>query len=197
MDMSHYKGEVILNRKIWRPHGQGTLTCYAKGGGPEAEDAFSWRYEGQFKEGGATGQGTTTYGEQYDDELRGQTYTGAHIDGDPHGQGTWYRHDGNTREDGTREDGTREYEGTWQEDCWIGNGTLYHRDGTISRNGKWVNGGSGEYEWQGETWWYEGDWDEDVSPHGWGVMYRPDRITVAREGWWQNGESVDGPPPGY
>ena len=67
------------------------------------------------------------------------------------------------------------------------------------REREWVNGSSGEHKWQGEMCWYEGDWDEEEGskPHGWGILYRPDRITVAREGWWQNGEPVDGPPPGY
>ena len=124
-------------------------------------------------------------------------YVGDNQNGEFYGQGTSYRQDGNTREDGTRENGTREYEGTWQGSCWIGNGTLYRPDGTISRNGEWVNGGSEEYEWQGETCWYEGDWDKEGPPHGWGILYRPDRISVEREGWWQNGEPVDGPPPGY
>ena len=210
MDTYHYAGEVSW-KKILRPRGQGTLTCYTEGGGPGAEDAFSWRYEGDFDQGRATGQGTTTYGEQDDGDLRGQIYTGAHVNGEAHGQGTWYYPDGavqyvgdhqNGEYDGQgtsyRRDGnTMQYEGTWLEGYWNGNGTLYRRDGTISRNGEWVNGDSAEHERQGETCWYEGDWDEEGSPHGWGILYRPDRIIVECEGWWQNGAPVDGPPPGY
>ena len=76
---------------------------------------------------------------------------------------------------------------------------MYRSDETISREGEWVYGGSRECKWEGETCWYEGDWDEEENPkpHGWGILYRPDRITVVREGWWQNGEPVDGSPPGY
>ena len=189
MDTYHYEGEVSY-KTISKPHGRGTLTCYAQGGGSGAEDAFSWKYEGEFDEGHVTGRGRWYYPDramQYDGDFQRQGY---------HGRGTSYRHDGTIREDGTREDGTREYEGTWQKSCWKGNGILYRPDDSISREGEWVNGGSEEYEWQGETCWYEGDWDEEGSAHGWGILYRPDRITVVREGWWQNGEPVDGPPPG-
>ena len=207
--MCHYEGEMSLSYRIWRAHGQGRLTCYAEGGGPGAED-ISWIYEGQFHQGHATGQGRTTYGEQYEDpDLQGYVYFGAHVDGNAHGQGTWYYPGGAVQYVGDhqhgeyqgqgisyRHDGTREYEGTWHGSCWRGNGILYRPDGSISREGEWVNGDSEEYEWQGETCWYEGDWDEEGSAHGWGILYRPDRITVVCEGWWQNGEPVDGPPPG-
>ena len=198
MDTYHYEGEVSYSdRAISRPHGRGMLTCYTQGGGPGAEDAFSWRYEGEFAQGHMTGQGTTTYGEQCEDpDSQGYVYFGDHVDGNAHGQGTSYRCGGTIREDGTREDGTKEYEGTWQGNCWKGNGILYRPDGSTSREGEWMNGGSEEYEWQGETCWYEGDWDEEGSAHGWGILYRPDR-TVEREGWWQNCEPVDGPPPDY
>ena len=75
---------------------------------------------------------------------------------------------------------------------------MYRPDGSISRNGTWVNGGAEEYERQEgeEMYWYEGDWDEE-GWHGWGILYRPDRTTVEREGWWQNGKPVDDPPAGY
>ena len=189
-----------------KAHGRGTWTSYAEGGGSGPDDAFSWKYEGEFDRDQATGQGTTTYGDPYPD-VAGWVYIGVHLNGDAHGLGIWYypdktkAYDGDNQEGlyhghGTsyRRDGTKEYEGTWQESCWKGNGTLYRPDGTVSREGEWVNGGSGEYE----TCWYEGDWneEEDSKPHGWGIRYRPDRITVVREGRWQNGEPVDGPPPG-
>ena len=130
----------------------------------------------------------------------------------PDGQGILFRPDGTKEYDGQwesgyrhgqgtsfRPDGTKEYHGQWEKSCWKGVGTLYRSDGSISRNGTWVNGGSDEYERQeGEEWyWYEGDWDEEERIHGWGILYRPDRTTVEREGWWQNGESVNGPPPGH
>ena len=141
-------------------------------------------------------QGRTIQGGRSD--YPGYIYEGGHVDGYAHGDGTSYRHDGEIREDGTREDGTREYEGQWEENFWRGVGTLYRPDGSISRNGTWVHGDSGEYEWQeGEEMWYEGDWDEKGWMHGWGILYRPDRTTVEREGWWQNGEPVDGPPAGH
>ena len=206
---AHEKGEA---------HGRGTWTCYAQGGGSGAEDAFSWKYEGEFDQGHMTGQGTTTYGDPYPDDpdVAGWFYIGVHLNGDAHGLGIWYYPDKTKAYDGGnqgglyhghgtsyRRDGTRQYEGTWKESCWKGNGTLYRPDGTILREREWVNGSSGEHKWQGE-WqsdmcWYEGDWDEeeDPKPHGWGILYRPDRITVVREGWWQNGEPVDGPPSGY
>ena len=220
MEKGRYEGEVVI-REICRPHGQGKLISYR--GGPEG--AVSWIYEGEFLEGKATGQGTTTYGEQYPDnpDLAGYVYRGAHFNGDAHGQGTWYRSDGtkeyvgdfqageyhgqgisyrsggNIREDGAREDDAKEYNGQWKESCWCGHGTLFHPDGAISRKGNWVNGGSEEYEWEEgeEMYWYEGDWDNDGYMHGWGILYRPDRTTVECEGWWQNGKASDVPPPGY
>ena len=126
--------------------------------------------------------------------------------------GIWHRLDGTMMYKGNckagkydgqgtsfRPDGTKEYEGQWEESCWKGVGTLYRPDGTISRNGTWVNGDSGEYPWQEgeEMYWYEGDWDKDGWIHGWGILYRPDHTTVEREGWWQNGEPVDGPSAGH
>ena len=221
MGTYRYEGEVKRN-KIVRPHGRGTLTCYANGGDSGPDD-FLWKYEGEFEKGHATGQGKKTLGVPYPDDpdSAGWVYIGVHLDGEAHGLGTWYyqdrakayhgdnqkglyhghgtsyRHDGTIKEDGTREDGTREYEGSWQESYWKGNGILYRPDGSISREGEWVYGFSWEYKRQGETCWYEGDWNEEVCPHGWGILYRPDRITVEREGWWQNGEPVDGPPPNY
>ena len=105
-----------------------------------------WIYEGVFTKGKYTGQGRTIQGGRSD--YPGYIYNGRHEDGYAHGDGTSYRNDGQIREDGTREDGTREYEGQWENDCWRGVGTLYRPDGSISRNGTWVNGDSGEYEWQ-------------------------------------------------
>ena len=214
-----YEGEISISPQkfICKPNGCGKVTVY------QEDEIVSWTYEGAFVDGRITGQGKTTYGNPCPDwpALAGQVYIGTHDDSNAHGEGTWYypdgakryfgdnqkgewhgqgtsyRHDGTIREDGTREDGTREYEGTWQESYWKDNGTLYRPDGTISREGEWVYGGSLEYEWQDEMCWYEGDWDEEDYAHGWGIMYRPDRVTVAREGWWQNGEPVDGPPSDY
>ena len=215
-----YEGDVSVSDRVCKcvPQGQGKVTAYEEDG-----VTVSWTYEGAFDKGRMTGQGTTTYGEQYrdDPDLAGDVYRGAHLEGDAHGQGTWYRsdgtkkyvgdfqngeyhgqgtsyrHDGNIREDGAREDGTQEYDGQWKKDCWCGRGILYRRDGATSRNGQWVNGGSEEYEWEEgeEMYWYEGDWDDDGYMHGWGILYRPDRTTVEREGWWQNGGRSDGPPP--
>ena len=184
----HYNGEMNCgDRGFCSARGQGTLTCYAEDDGPE--DVFSWRYEGSFDKGHATGQGTTTYGESYPDDpgFVGYVYRGAHVNGELYGQGTSYR-----------PNGTKEYEGQWKKDYWHGPGTLYRPDGTISRDGNWVNGGSGEYAWEEgeEMYWYEGDWDnDDQYMHGWGILYRPGRTTVEREGWWQNGGRSDGPPP--
>ena len=197
----HYNGELNCGKTGYYSLGElvemGTLTCYENGGpgGP-----FSWRYKGQFKKGYLTGEGRTTYGEQWSDpDLAGWVYIGAHVNGDYHGQGTSHRPDGNIREDGAREDGTKQYEGQWKDNCWCGPGTLYLPDGSASPNGNWVNGYSGEYEWEKgeEMFWYEGDWDEEGCPHGWGILYRPDRTTVEREGWWQNGEVSKVHPPGY
>ena len=219
-----YEGDIATakDQKVYRPHGRGKLTCYEDEGDPDCMADVYWIYEGAFDRCHVTGQGRTIHGKQSDSP--GYIYDGEHHDWRAHGQGTsfrsdgtkeyegqWksdeyhgqgtsYRQDGNIREDGARENGTMEYEGQWEESCWKGVGTLYRRDGTISRNGTWVNGGSQEREWQEgeEMYWYEGDWDVDGwMMHGWGILYRPDRTTVEREGWWQNGEPVDGPPAGY
>ncbi len=201
-----YKGAFVNG---WMT-GQGKTT---KIGTP---DDPGYIYEGDHVKGKAHGRGTWYYSD-------GTKYEGDHVKENAHGRGTWYRsdgtkeyvgdfqadewhgqgtsyrHDGNIREDGAREDGTKEYEGQWKESCWHGHGTLFRPDGSTSPNGNWVNGGSEEYEWQEgeEMFWYEGDWDDDECLHGWGILYRPDRTDVEREGWWQNGEASDVPPPGY
>ena len=187
---------------IWNPDGH--------------RNSLDIEYKGVFTGGKCTGQGRTIYGGRSD--YQDYIYDGDHVKGNLDGQGTWIRPDGTKeyegqwrsdwyhgqgtsyRHDGEiREDGTKEYEGQWEKGCWKGVGTLYRLDGTISRNGTWMNGGSEEYERQEgeEKYWYEGDWDKDGWIHGWGILYRPDRTTVEREGWWQNGEPVDGPPAGY
>ena len=187
--MCCYEGEMSYIRNFWRAHGQkGKLTAYEEDG-----VTVSWIYEGEFLEGKVTGQGTWYYPD------RAKAYVGNFDDGHYDGQGTSYRRDGNIREDGAREDGTIEYEGQWKGSCWCGPGTLYLPDGSASPNENWVKGGSGEYEWEKgeEMFWYEGDWDEEGCPHGWGILYRPDRTTVERKEWWQNGKASDVRPPGY
>ena len=200
-----YEGDVSVSRKIWRCQ-HGTLTCYGEDG-----VTVSWTYEGAFVNGRMTGQGKTTWKGTGTPDDPGYIYDGAHVDGSEEGYGIWHRRDGTMVYKGNSEageydgqgtsfrpDGTREYEGQWEKSCWRGVGTLYRPDGTISRNGTWVNGGSWEHKWQEEEmYWYEGDWDEENWMHGWGILYRPDRTTVEREGWWQNGEPVDGPPAGH
>ena len=226
-----YEGDIATTpRKVYRPDGQGKLTCYEEDGVTD-----SWTYEGAFVDGQMTGQGTTTTRDTPDDP--GYIYEGAHDKGWADGYGIWRRRSDNTmmyegnsrsgkydgqgtsyRPDGTKEyegewrsnnyhgqgtsfrpDGTKGYEGQWGESYWRGIGTLYRPDGSISRNGTWVNGYAAEYEWQEgeEMYWYEGDSDKKEWMHGWGILYRPDRTTVEREGWWQNGEPVDGPPAGH
>ena len=213
-----YEGDVSISDRVSEcvPNGQGRVTAYE-----EDEVTVSWTYEGAFVSGRMTGQGQTT--EIGTPDGPGYIYEGDHVNGRAHGRGTWYRsdrtkeyvgdfqageyhrqgtsyrHDDNIREDGAREDGTKEYDGQWKKSRWCGHGTLFHPDGTISRNGNWVNGGSGEYERQEgeEMFWYEGDLDDDTCMHGWAILYHPDRTTVEREGWWRNGEASDVPPPGY
>lgn len=223
--MYKYEGDIATAESggdVYRPHGRGKLTYYEDGGDPDCMADVYCVYEGDFDACHVTGQGRTIHGGRSDSP--DYIYDGDHVDWSAHGDGTWYRpdstkeyegqwksdkyhgqgtsyrQDGNIREDGARENGTREYEGQWEENCWRGVGTLYRPDGTISRNGTWVNGGSEEYQRQEgeEMYWYEGDWDvEGCIMHGWGILYRPDRTTVEREGWWQNGEPVDGSPAGH
>ena len=208
-----YEGDIATAKSggdVYRPHGRGKLTCYEDGGNPDCMADVDSVYEGDFDACHVTGQGRTIYGGRSDSP--GYIYDGDHVNWDPHGQGTWYRPDGTKEYEGQwksgnyhgqgtsyRPDGTMEYEGQWEESYWRGVGTLYRPDGTISRNGTWVNGYAAEYEWQEgeEMYWYEGDSDKEELMHGWGILYRPDRTTVEREGWWQNGESVDGPPADY
>ena len=209
-----YEGDIATEKQgvIYKPHGRGKLTCYEDEGDPDSMADVYWIYEGEFTKGRVTGQGRTIQGERSD--LRGCIYDGKHDEWNADGQGTYFRPDGTKEYEGQwksdkyhgqgtsfRPDGTKEYEGEWEESCWRGDGTLYRPDGSISRNGTWGNGGAKGYEWQeGEAmYWYEGDWDEEKGwmMHGWGILYRPDRTTVEREGWWQNGEPVDDPPAGH
>ena len=203
-----YEGDVSVSTKILRcvPHGIGKLTCHEEDG-----VTVSWIYEGAFDDGRMTGQGRTTEKDAPDDPGSGYIYDGAHIKGLANGYGIWRHLDGTMMYEGNskaheydgqgtsfRPDGTKGYEGQWEEGYWRGVGTLYRPDGSISRNGTWVNGYAAEYERQeGEEMWYEGDSDKEEWMHGWGILYRPNRTTVEREGWWQNGEPVDGPPAGY
>ena len=166
-----YEGDIATKPagKVYRPDGQGKLTCYEEDG-----VTVSWTYEGDFVNGQMTGQGRTTQIDSPD--APGYIYEGAHVNGWADGYGIWYRLDGTMMYEGNfkahkydgqgtsfRPDGTKEYEGQWEEDLWKGVGTLYRPDGTISRNGTWMNGGSEEYERQEgqEKYWYEGDWDKD------------------------------------
>ena len=192
--MCCYEGEMSCFNGIWRAHGQqGTLTCYTEDGGPE--NVLSWRYEGSFDKGHATGQGTTTYGEQYPDnlELAGYIYKGDHDKGKADGRGTWYRPDG-TKEyvgdlqadkyhgQGTwyRPDGTKEYVGDFQANEYHGQGTSYRHDGNIREDGAREDG----------TREYEGEWRASYW-QGRGTLFRLDGITPAREGDcdWRNGSS--------
>ena len=204
-----YEGDIATapTGKVYRPDGRGKLTCYEEDG-----VTVSWTYEGAFVNGQMTGQGKTTWQGTGTPDDPGYIYDGAHVDGLGKGHGIWRRLDGTMMYKGNskageydgqgtsfRPDGTKGYEGQWEESYWRGVGTLYRPDGSISRNGTWVNGYAAEYEWQEgeEMYWYEGDGDEEGWMHGWGILYRPDRTTVEREGWWQNGEPVDGPPAGH
>ena len=204
----HYNGEMNCIRGIWRAHGQkGKLTCYTEDGGPE--NVFSWRYEGSFDKGQATGQGIS-YRPDGTKEYEGQWKEGYW-----QGHGTLFCPDGITHErdwrkgvshayeDGSRyegewdddgeqrhgwgiqyrPDGTKEYEGQWEEGYWQGHGTLFCPDG-ITHERDWRKGVSHAYE-DGSR--YEGEWDDDGEQrHGWGIQYRPDG-TKEYEGQWKEG----------
>ena len=202
----HYNGEMNCIRGIWKAHGQkGKLTCYTEDGGPE--NVFSWRYEGSFDKGQATGQGIS-YRPDGTKEYEGQWKKGYW-----QGHGTLFCPDGITHERDWRKgvshlyedssryegewdddvkqrhgwgiqyrpDGTKEYEGQWEEDYWQGQGTLFCPDG-ITHECDWRKGVSHLYE-DGSR--YEGEWHDDGEQrHGWGIQYRPDG-TKEYEGQWE------------
>ena len=211
----HYNGEMNCIRGIWRAHGRGT--CYYPGGYPDGAVAYDGNhvngkyhgqgtshrpdgtkeYEGQWKEGYWHGHGTLfcpdgiTHARE-DDWRKGDSCS--YKDGSRY-EGEW-RNDGNQRHRWGiqyRPDGTKEYEGQWKEGYWHGHGTLFCPDGiTHAWERDWRKGDSLLYK-DGSR--YEGEWDDDGEQrHGWGILYDPN-LNIVYEGWWQNGDPSDGPPP--
>ena len=118
------------------------------------------RYEGEavtFGQSGnirPQGQGTITY---LDGAYAGCRYEGDFLgdgNGHAHGQGRWYRPDGTLEYEGEWQQGeyhghgksylhdgtTIEYEGVWKDSERHGQGILYNPDGSIRRRGWWACG---------------------------------------------------------
>ena len=106
------------------------------------------KYEGQYKDGKANGQGTYTFPD-------GEKYVGQFKDGSFNGQGTYTFADGNkyvgqykdnkkngqgtfTWGDGSQWNGDK-YVGQWKDDKYDGFGTFYNANGSIFQQGLWSN----------------------------------------------------------
>ena len=125
-------------------------------------------YEGQFKDGKRTGQGTYTW-------LSGSVYEGQWKDNEQHGLGTKSWANGDVYE-GQFKDGKKTGQGTWASS----HGDVYE--------GQWkddIKHGQGTYTWpSGNV--YEGQW-KDNEPHGIGTKSWANG-DVYEEGDWRNGK---------
>ena len=146
---SIFTGQVTDQQRTLRNSSPGLYTGYLVDGVAEDENGkFVFEngniYEGGFKDDMLNGQGTYTYarGDKYVGELKdnmfsgqgtftsinGDVYSGGWLDNKYDGQGTY-----------TFASGSK-YVGEWKENKYNGQGVLYNADGTINKQGKWIDG---------------------------------------------------------
>ncbi len=139
-------------------------------------------YEGEWKDGQCSGQGTATYGEE--DENNRRDYVGQWENNKRNGQGTMTWNNGQV------------YEGEWKDGKYSGQGTLTYAEGNKDNIrdyvGQWENGkrnGQGTMTWNDGAV-YEGEWkDNQYSGQG-TLTYAEGNESNIRDyvGQWENGK---------